>query len=106
MEVYKGEFTMDAAEARHQFCRGDRVWYQPSPGARFAGVVEGKGTLEGTRPVLLDAHYFQWKGTKTFRAMAYPAIPVDFLYPRRGPDAGVDRAWYIREDRRMKRSHR
>lgn len=41
---------------------GDLVWYAPSEGVRFAGVVKGEGTLPQTHRVQLCAAYWYWKG--------------------------------------------
>lgn len=43
------------------FDRGDRVWYEPSAGLRFAGIVTGPGSIPGCVSVLLTGHYWQWK---------------------------------------------
>ncbi len=37
------------------------VWYEPTPGLRFAGVVLGAGTLPDTLSVNLCGHYWVWK---------------------------------------------
>jgi hypothetical protein len=40
----------------------ERVWYEPSTGLRFAGVVLGPTDVEqGIYRVYLCGHYWQWK---------------------------------------------
>jgi hypothetical protein len=41
--------------------RGDRVWYKPTEGISFAGIVLGDGSCMGTVRVLLVGHYFRWR---------------------------------------------
>lgn len=50
------------------FVDGDRVWYEPSAGLRFAGVVVGDGTLANTARVRVVGHYGQWKSANGTRA--------------------------------------
>ena len=59
-----------------------RIWYEPTPGLRFAGVVLGKGTLPNTLRVLLTVNYWAWKGRSAPRNAAQPAISVDRTFPR------------------------
>ena len=76
------------------FIEGARVWYEPSPGLRFAGRVIGDGTLPGTYKVRLTGHYHQWKsrsGTRAkFTAVDAPAISGDMLSGRTEHNGFVD----------------
>lgn len=74
--------------------RGDRVWYEPSPGLRFAGVVVGEGSLPGCYQVLLTGHYYQWKSShgqrEPFRHRLSPAISGASLTRRDGSIPSLD----------------
>ena len=71
------------------FSEGDRVWYEPVPGIKFAGRVLGDGTLENTRRVRMIGHYGYWKCEK-HRILNAPAIHVDFLEARLSHIDAVD----------------
>ena len=60
---------------------GDLVWYAPTPGARFAGIVVGEGTLRGTMAVRLHASYWQCKGRANDSGIAV-AVADQRLTPR------------------------
>lgn len=63
-----------------------RVWYEPSPGLRFAGIDLGEGSRPQWRRVLLSGHYWQWKSSKgqhhPFENGEQCAIVPDSLFPR------------------------
>ncbi len=64
-----GEWMLEELEAEFPlagdpFQPGSRVWYEPSAGLKFAGVVVGDGSLPDTRRVMLTGHYWQWKSSK------------------------------------------
>ena len=40
---------------------GQRVWYEPSPGMRFAGVVVSSPESNGQCEVMLTAHHSLWQ---------------------------------------------
>lgn len=69
---------------------GTRVWYEPSPGIRFAGVVVGAGTLRSTAAVCLSAHYWRWKGRGPADKGVACAIAVDCLTRREAFLAELD----------------
>ena len=60
---------------------GDRVWYEPSPGCRFAGLVLGSGVSPETRTVRLVGGYWLFKG-RPVRTGTKNAISVHGLSPR------------------------
>lgn len=48
------------------------VWYEPTPGARFAGVVIARGSLHGTARVRMCAAYWAFKGGREGRVAIAP----------------------------------
>lgn len=62
---------------------GDKVWYEPSDGVLFAGVVLGNGSLPETCRVMLCAPYWMWKSDFGRRGVgAAPAIASSALTRR------------------------
>lgn len=63
---------------------GMRIWYEPSPGLRFAGRVIGKGTLPDTARVVLTGHYRRWRMNDPYASgvMNCPAIAIVWLASR------------------------
>lgn len=59
-----------------------RVWYEPSEGVRFAGVVVGDGTLPNTKRVKLAAAYWHWRGCGAPPCLTQPAVGSGRLFPR------------------------
>lgn len=60
---------------------GQKVWYTPSEGAQFAGVVLSHVGMDGCCQVLMTANYSVWKGN-SHRIRTCPAIPAYALTPR------------------------
>lgn len=65
---------------------GDRIWYEPSPGLRFAGVIVGEGTLPETVRAKLVGHYAQWKSRDgqhaPFESRIVPAVALSAIVRR------------------------
>lgn len=77
--------------------RGDRVWYEPSEGVRFAGIVLGQGSCAGSVLVLLSGHYARWRWTNS--GLSRPRPPYqDCEAPAIGQDLLRTRESYIRMD--------
>ena len=69
---------------------GDWIWYQPSPGVRFAGVVMGSGALAGTlRVCMTDAYWRMSRGGSGTRP-DLPAVDQNRCYPRDTRVPGLD----------------
>ena len=71
------------------FAIGDLVWYAPTPGARFAGIVVGEGTLRGTMAVRLHAFYWYFKDRVNDSCIAV-AVAISRLTPRNERIYGFD----------------
>lgn len=73
-----------------------RVWYEPSPGLRFAGIDLGEGSMPQWRRVLLSGHYWQWKSSKgqhrPFANGEQCAVVPTRLFPRECTVAHLDGA--------------
>jgi len=69
---------------------GTRVWYEPSEGTRFAGLVLGPGSLPECSRVMLCASYWYWKRDGKTTTRAASAIASDHLIERDGPTLYVD----------------
>lgn len=70
---------------------GKKVWYEPSDGVRFAGVIVGAGTISDppTYRVRLTAAYWAWKD-QFVRYGEQPAISACRL-TERDEERQVDR---------------
>jgi len=76
------------------FNAGDRVWYEPTPTLRFAGIWKSNGTIAGCGCVMLAGEYWAWKarlfaGEKRRTA---PAIANEHLFWRASRIEGFDDA--------------